>query len=103
VTVTPSDGGATIVVVPRQVITVVLGGQGMLQWNPPRLAGSATGILRQLSGSGGYPTTAPARASYRAVRAGTAEILSGTNARCLHAHPPCEIAQQLWRVTVVVR
>lgn len=103
VTVTAPDDGATVVVVPGQVITVVLGGQGMLQWNPPRLAGSVTGVLRQLSASGGYPSTTPARATYRAVRAGTAEVVSGTNARCLHAHPSCEIVQRMWRVTIVVR
>ena len=103
VTVTTSDDGATVVVVPGRVITVVLAGQGMLRWNQPRLAGSVPGVLRQLSASGGYPAKAPAQASYRAVRAGTAEIISGTNARCLHTHPPCEIAQRLWRVTVVVR
>jgi hypothetical protein len=103
VTVTTADDGATVTVVPGQVITVVLGGQGMLRWNRPQLAGSAPGVLRQLSASGGYPSKAPARASYRAVRAGPAEIFSGSNARCLHTHPPCEIAQRLWRVTVVVR
>jgi hypothetical protein len=103
VAVTASDDGATIMVVPGQVITVVLGGRGMLQWNPPRLAGSVTGVLRQLSANGGYPASTPARASYRAVRAGAAEILSGTNARCLHTHPSCEIVQALWRVTVIVR
>jgi hypothetical protein len=55
-----------------------------------------------LTASGGYPSKAPALASYRAVEPGTAEILSGTNARCLHAQPVCAIAQRLWRVTVVV-
>jgi hypothetical protein len=103
VIVTTSDDGATVVVVRGQVITVVLGGQGMLRWNRPRLAGSVPVVLRQLSANGGYPSKASARASYRAVRAGTAEIFSGTNARCLHTRPPCEIAQRLWRVTVVVR
>ena len=103
VTLTTADDGATVVVVPGQMITVVLAGQGMLRWNPPRLAGSVPGALRQLSASGGYPSDAPARTSYRAIQAGTAEIISGTNAPCLHAHPPCEIAQRLWRVTVVVR
>jgi hypothetical protein len=103
VTVTTSDDGATVAVVPGQVITVVLGGQGMLRWNRPRLAGSVPGALRQLSASGGYPSKAPARSGYRAVRTGMAEIVSGTNAQCLHTHPPCEIAQRLWRVTVFVR
>ncbi len=103
VTITTSDAGATVVLVPGQEITVVLGGQGILRWNRPRLAGSVPGTLQQLSASGGYPSAAPATASYRAVRHGTAGIISGTNARCLHAHPPCAIPQQLWRVTVVVR
>jgi hypothetical protein len=100
---TTSDNGATIVIGTGQVITVVLGGEGMLMWNRPRLTGSLAGVLQQLSGSGGYPSKAPGRARYRAVRVGTAEILSGTNARCLHTHPPCAIPQQLWRITVVVR
>jgi hypothetical protein len=103
VTVTTSDDGATVVVAPGQTITVFLEGQGKLRWNRPRLAGSAPGVLRQLSASGGYPSAAPAGASYRAVRAGTVAIISGTNARCLHAQPPCAIPQRLWRVTVVVR
>jgi hypothetical protein len=91
------------VVAPGQAITVVLDAQGMLRWNRPRLAGSATGVLRQLSASGGYPSAAPAQASYRAVRVGTVAIFSGTNARCLHAQPPCAIPQRLWRITIVVR
>jgi hypothetical protein len=103
VTVTTSDDGATVVLVPGQVVTVVLAGQGMLRWNRPRLAGSGPEVLRNLRASGGYPSKAPARTDYRAVRVGTAEIISGTNARCLHTHPPCEIAQRPWRVTVVVR
>ncbi|HEX6931702.1 MAG TPA: hypothetical protein VF162_06150 [Streptosporangiaceae bacterium] len=86
-----------------QVINVILGAHGMLTWNPPRVAGSVPGVLRQLSAGGGYPAKGPARASYRAVAAGRVEILSGTNARCLHATPPCAIAQRLWRVIIVVR
>jgi hypothetical protein len=103
VTLSTSDDGATVVVKPGQVITVVLDGKGMLRWNPPRLAGSVPGALRQLRASGGYPSRAPARTSYRAIQNGTAEIISGTNAPCLHAHPPCEIVQRLRRTTVVVR
>jgi hypothetical protein len=102
VTLTTADDAATVLAVPGQIITIVLDGQGMLRWNPPRLAGSAPAAMRQLSVSGGYPSKAPARASYRAVRAGTAEIIASTNARCLHTHPPCEIVQRLWRVTVDV-
>ncbi len=100
--VTASDDGATVVVAPGQVITVTLQGQGMLIWNPPRLAEARPGVLRLLSASGGYPSKTPARTTYSAIGLGTAEILSGTNARCLHAQPPCAIAQRVWRVTVVV-
>jgi len=103
VTVTASDDGATIVILPGQTITVVLGGQGIVAWNRPRLGGSAPGVLRQVSVTGGYPSSAPARVTFRAVRAGTEAILSATNARCLHARPPCAIAQRSWRVKVVVR
>jgi hypothetical protein len=102
VTVTTSDDGATVVLVPGQIIAVVLRSQGVLRWSPPRLAASMTEVLRRLGASGGYPTKSPARASYRAVLAGTTEILSATSARCLHARPPCAIAQRLWRVTIVV-
>jgi hypothetical protein len=103
VTVTASDDGAKVVLVPGQVITVVLGGQSILGWDRPRLAGLVPGALREINASGGYPSTAPARANYRAVLAGTAEIISSTDARCLHTSPPCEIAQRLWRITVIVR
>ncbi|MGN6795972.1 MAG: hypothetical protein ACTHJW_26605 [Streptosporangiaceae bacterium] len=103
VTVTTSDDGATVVLVPGQVISVVLRGQGVPMWNRPRLAGVVPGVLRQLSASGGYPSRAPGRADYRAVHPGTATILSATNARCLHAQPACAIPERLWRVTVVVR
>jgi hypothetical protein len=102
VTVTVSDSGATVVLKPGQVITVVLAGQGVLMWDRPRLSAPVPGVLRQLSASGGYPARAPARASYRAVRAGRAQIISSTDARCLHAHPACAIAQRLWQVTVIV-
>jgi len=103
VTLSASDDGARVVVKPGQTIIVVLAGKGMLRWNPIRLADLPPAALRQLSAAGGYPSRAPARASYRAIRAGTAEILSGTNAPCLHAHPRCAIVQRSWRVTVVVR
>ncbi len=103
VIITTTDDGATVVVAPGQLITVILSGQGMLRWNRPRLAPAAQGVLRQVSASGGYPSEAPARASFHAVREGTEAILSGTDARCLHAQPRCAIVQRLWRVTVVVR
>ncbi|MDR2984938.1 MAG: hypothetical protein LBV34_08860 [Nocardiopsaceae bacterium] len=103
VTLTTSDDGATVKVMSGQEITVVLGGQGTLQWTKPRLAGPAAAVLRQLSASGGYPSQTAARATFRAAQAGSAVILSSTDAKCLHAHPACAIPERLWRVTVVVR
>jgi len=41
-------------------------------------------------------------ASFVAVRPGLATLTSTTDARCLHAQPPCEIPQQLWTVTIIV-
>jgi hypothetical protein len=99
---TASDNGATVVIKPGQIILVVLDGNGQPRWNPIQLTGLAPDVLRLLGRRGGYPSAAPARASYRARRPGTTEIVSATDAPCLHAHPRCQIVQLLWRVTVVV-
>ena len=100
---TASDNGATVVVSRGQQIRVVLTGQGTLTWHRPSLAASAPGVLRLLNASGGYPSRLPARATYRAALTGTTQIVSITDARCLHAHPPCAFPQRSWQVTIIVR
>ena len=58
----------------------------------------------RVSASGGYPSSLPARAVFKAVRPGTAKLTSWTDAKCLHLPEPqrCLPPQQLWQVTVII-
>lgn len=103
VTLTQSDSGATVVLARGQFIIVVLGAPGYPTWDQPLAAGPQAASLRRVSASGGYPSSAPARATFLAVRPGTAAIRSLTDAACLHAKPRCMIAQRVWQVSVIVR
>lgn len=94
---TVADDGITISMLTGQQVTVVLEPGG--QWHRPA---TSSGALVLVSASGGYPTTMPASAVFRAVRPGTALMTSATDAACLHAKPPCAIPQRGWRVTVIV-
>jgi len=60
-------------------------------------------VIHRISYSGGYPTTEDARASFKAMSPGRADISSTTDAACLHAEPRCMIAQQMWTVHVIVK
>lgn len=102
VTLTQSDNGATVVLARGQSIIVVLGAPGFATWDQPLAAGPRAGSLRRVQASGGYPSTAAAKATFVAVRTGTALIRAITDAACLHTKPPCEIAQQVWQVSVEV-
>jgi len=102
VTLTARDNGATVLLSTGQAVRVSLAGDGIISWHRPAVPAAKSGVLRRVSASGGYPGRRPARATFRAVRPGTALISSITDARCLHASPPCEIAQRLWQVTVIV-
>ena len=64
---------------------------------------STTAVMRRTNASGGYPTDQPARATFVATARGTADLIASTDYACLHATPPCEIAQREWMVHVVVR
>jgi hypothetical protein len=93
-----SDDGKTIHMRVGQLVIVDLSSKGLM-WDRPTASGQA---LRRISASGGYPTTRPARAEFRAVRPGKAGVSSVTDAKCLHAKPRCEIAQRLWHVAIIV-
>jgi hypothetical protein len=60
-------------------------------------------VIHRIHHSGGYPTGERARATFKALAAGRADITSTTDAPCLHATPRCEIAQRRWVVHVVVK
>jgi hypothetical protein len=97
-TLTVADNGAKMRMRRGQKVLVILGSPTQM-WQPPRASGVA---VRRTSSRGGYPVSQVALASFTAVRPGVATLTSSTDARCLHAQPPCEIAQQIWAVTIIV-
>ncbi len=98
VTVTEVDSGRNVHLHIGQRLRVVLGGRGE-QWHSPVSTGPP---LRLATASGGYPGHRPAEAVFLAVRAGTASVTSMTDHQCLHAQPPCMMAQRAWSVRVQV-
>jgi hypothetical protein len=98
VTVTEADNGGTVHLYIGQRLRVVLGDRGQ-QWHQPASSGQ---LLRLDTASGGYPTGHPAEAVFLAIRAGTASVTSLTDHPCLHAQPPCKIAQIAWSLHVLV-
>jgi hypothetical protein len=95
VPVTEDSAGQTIRLRVGQALDVELPANHV----PPASSGT---VLRRASADGGYPTGAPVRARFEAVRAGAADLTSGTDYACLHAEPRCMLPQQLWTVHVVV-
>ena len=98
VTVTEADSGRTVHLRIGQRLRVVLGGRGE-QWHRPASPGPS---LRLAAASGGYPGSRPATTVFIAVGAGPASVTSMTDHPCLHAQPPCKIAQRVWSVRVLV-
>jgi hypothetical protein len=98
VTVTEADNGETVHLHIGQRLRVVLGDRGQ-QWHRPASSGQS---LRLDTASGGYPTGHPADAVFLAIQAGTASVTSLTDHPCLHAQPPCKIAQIAWNIHVLV-
>ncbi len=99
---TKADSGITIQLPVGQKVTVVLESSSvMMLWGQPAAQG---GAAVRVSASGGYPSSLPARAVFKAVRPGTAQLTSWTDAKCLHLPEPqkCLPAQQLWQVRVIV-
>jgi hypothetical protein len=98
ITVTEADSGKTVHLRIGQRLRVMLVGHGM-QWHR---ATSPEPTLRVAEASGGYPSAGPAVVVFVAVRSGTASVSSITDHPCLHASPPCKIAQRIWSLRVVV-
>ncbi len=100
---TEADSGLTILLPAGQEVTVVLGPAGLtMPWDPPVARG---GAVVRVSASGGYPSSLPASAVFRAVSPGTAQLTSWTDIKCLHLPEAqrCLPPQQMWEVTVIVR
>jgi hypothetical protein len=101
VTVTEADSGKTVHLHIGQRLKVVLGGDGerWRLWHRPTSFGPS---LRLAASDGGYPSSRPATALFVAVQAGTSSVGSITDHPCLHAKPPCKMAQTIWGVHVLV-
>jgi hypothetical protein len=98
-TLTAADRGVTIRIHPGQRVTVELAARGSFSWHVPAAAGAA---VTRISASGGYPGRQPARATFLAVRAGTATLTAIDDTPCLHTQPACLPVQQAWQVTILV-
>lgn len=96
---TAADSGAIVRLRPGQQVTVSLAAQGLFSWHVPAAAGAT---VRRISAGGGYPGRQPARAAFLAVRPGRTTLTAIDDTACLHAQPACQLAQQEWRVTVIV-
>jgi hypothetical protein len=98
VPLTAVSNGTTVRLFRGQSVSVVLRGTA-LSWHIPAATGKA---VRRTSASGGYPGHQPARATFLAAWPGRAVLSSFDDIACLHARPPCAVAQRAWRVVVFV-
>jgi hypothetical protein len=98
VSLTALSNGTTVRLFRGQSVSVVLRGTAP-SWHVPAAIGRA---LRRTSASGGYPGHQPARATFVATWPGRAVLSSFDDTACLHAQPPCAVAQRSWRVVVSV-
>jgi hypothetical protein len=94
-TLTETDAGKTVVLAVGQSVDVSLGAE----YRPP--ASSSDAVTRTAS-TGGYPSGRPVRATFRADKAGKADVSSYTDYACLHSVPSCALPQQLWVVHITV-
>lgn len=97
-TATDTDSGRTLFLHSRQFLKVHLSNR---TWDPP--ISSAPGVLRRQSSTGGYPTSAPVDAVFKAAAFGSADITAASDAACFHTSPQCMMPTRQWTVHVVVR
>ncbi len=97
VTVTQDDDGQTVrlAVGDRLRVRLTTG-----TWAPP--VSSEPAVVIRRSTSGGYPSDQPVDAAFEALASGRAEVSAESDAACFHTEPRCMMAQQQWRVTVIV-
>lgn len=99
VILTVADADATVLLHQGQSITVSLAADGQFSWYLPVANDPA---LRLVSASGGYPSTVPAQAMFRAEQPGRVMLTTTDDTPCFHAHPSCTPPVRPWRVTVVI-
>jgi len=91
-----ADSGATVQLNVGESFTVSLGSDS----HQPQAQADA---VKRTAAAGGYPTKDAAKATFKAVHAGQTDVVSNTDAGCLHTTPRCGIAQQVWTLHVIVR
>ena len=97
VVVADADSGATIHLRIGQQVRVELERD---TWDPPISSDNA--VLARRSATGGYPTDQAVDALFEAVKAGTADVSTQTDAACFHTEPRCLMPTRLWQVHVIV-
>ena len=98
VTDTDTDSGKTVTLRSGQLLKVHLSNG---TWDPP--VSSAPGVVQSQSSTGGYPTSAPVDAVFKAVAAGPADLTAASDAACFHTSRRCMLATRLWTVHLLVR
>lgn len=96
---TQSDQGVRVRLRPGQSVMVTLAGAGGFSWHLPTGTGT---VLRRTSGSGGYPSKQPARATFTAMHPGTSTLSAVDDIGCLHSHPACLPPQRSWTAVITV-
>lgn len=97
---TQADSGLTVLLPVGAEVTVMLTPPGTgAMWDQP-VSGGCNVVL--MSATGGYPSSLPARAVFRAVTPGSVNLTAQTDYKCNHQTPPCPAATQEWQVTVLV-
>jgi hypothetical protein len=97
---TVADNGAVVSATVGQQVRLLLRADGVPgNWDVPKLQGAAVTMSAH---SGGYPTTAPLRATLLAAAPGTATVTTATDLACFHTSPACLPPVLGWTVTVRV-
>jgi hypothetical protein len=94
--VTQQDAGRTIHISQGTLVVVKLRGS----YDPPTV--DRPEVLREVNHSGGYPSSADAKASFTAVSTGSAVLSGRIDMACMHTNPHCMIMTAPMRVTFVV-
>ena len=97
---TQADSGLEVTLPVGAEVTVVLTPPPTgAMWDQP-VSGGCNVVL--MSATGGYPSSLPARAVFRAVTPGSVNLTAQTDYKCNHQTPPCPAGGQEWQVTVLV-
>jgi hypothetical protein len=96
--VSDADSGKTVSLQVGELLKVYLGNG---TWDPP--VSSDERVAARQSSTGGYPSSSPVYAVFRALTKGSAELTSTSDAACFHTNPRCLMPTRQWTVHAIVR